>query len=136
VKPRFFESPAAWRAWLEEHHATEVEVLVGFHRKASGRPSLSWSESVDRALCLGWIDGVRRRVDDARYSVRFTPRKPGSAWSQVNLDKVAALEEAGLMRPSGRRAFEARLEGRSRTYSYEQRQDAALGSLLDRKKPA
>ncbi len=126
MKPRFFRSPADWRAWLEEHHLSETELHVGFHKKLTGRPSLTWSESVDQALCFGWIDGVRRRVDDDRYTIRFTPRKPTSAWSHVNIAKVAALQAAGLMHPAGLAAFEARLGGRSRIYSYEQRHEAEL----------
>jgi uncharacterized protein YdeI (YjbR/CyaY-like superfamily) len=129
VEPRdvqYFESPAAWRAWLEEHHAEAVEAWVGYHRRATGRPSLTWPESVEQALCFGWIDGIRKRVDDERYTIRFTPRKPRSVWSRVNVEKVAELTDLGLMRPAGLAAFAARDERRSGIYSFEQREDARL----------
>jgi uncharacterized protein YdeI (YjbR/CyaY-like superfamily) len=121
VEPIYFESPAAFRAWLEGHHETETEVLVGFHKKATGRPTMTWSESVDQALCFGWIDGVRRTVDEERYTIRFTPRKAKSTWSNVNIAKVAELAAQGLMQPAGLRAFEQRDEARSGIYSFEQR---------------
>ena len=126
MKPTFFASPAAWRAWLEKNHASQTELLVGFHKKHTERPSLSWSESVDQALCFGWIDGVRRSVDDDRYTIRFTPRKASSNWSRINIEKVAQLTKAGVMRPAGEAAFAARSEKRSQIYSYEQRHDVAL----------
>jgi uncharacterized protein YdeI (YjbR/CyaY-like superfamily) len=122
----FFRSPAAFRAWLERHHATRTEVVVGYHKRATGRPSLTWSESVDEALCFGWIDGVRRSIDDERYCIRFTPRKKGSNWSAVNVRKVAELTTAGRMRPAGLAAFERRLAEKSRIYSYEDRKTATL----------
>jgi uncharacterized protein YdeI (YjbR/CyaY-like superfamily) len=122
VQVLFFETPAEWRAWLEEHHATETEVLVGFRRKASGLPTMTWSEAVDEALCFGWIDGVRRGVDETSYCNRFTPRKPRSTWSRVNIDKVARLTAEGRMRPAGMAAFEARTEERSGIYSHERPQ--------------
>jgi len=121
VKPTFFPTPAAFRAWLERNHATAGELLVGFHKVGSGKPSLTWPESVDAALCFGWIDGVRKSVDDRRYTIRFTPRKPGSVWSSVNIKRARALIERGLMRPAGLKAFEARRENKSGVYSYEQR---------------
>jgi uncharacterized protein YdeI (YjbR/CyaY-like superfamily) len=116
----FFETPEQWRAWLAEHHATAREVEVGFRRRATGLPSLTWSESVDEALCFGWIDGVRRSVDETSYRIRFTPRKPSSNWSRVNIAKVQKLIEEGRMRPAGLAAFEARREERSGVYSFEQ----------------
>lgn len=119
MKPTFFESPAAFRKWLEKNHEKQSELLVGFYKKDSGRPSITWPESVDQALCFGWIDGVRRRIDDESYSIRFTPRRPGSIWSAINIAKVAELEKQGLMRPAGRKAFEKRREDRSRVYSFE-----------------
>jgi uncharacterized protein YdeI (YjbR/CyaY-like superfamily) len=122
MEPTFFATPEEFRAWLEAHHDTETELLVGFHKKGSGRPSITWPESVDQALCFGWIDGVRKRVDDESYKIRFTPRKRASRWSRVNVERVAELTEAGLMRPSGVAAFEARTE--EGTYSYEQREAA------------
>jgi uncharacterized protein YdeI (YjbR/CyaY-like superfamily) len=120
MEPIYFESPAAFRAWLEAHHETETEVLAGFHRKATGRPTLTWSESVDQALCFGWIDGVRRTVDKEGYTIRFTPRKAKSTWSNVNIAKVAELTAQGLMVSAGLRAFELRDEARSGIYSFEQ----------------
>jgi uncharacterized protein YdeI (YjbR/CyaY-like superfamily) len=121
VEPIYFESPAAFRSWLEAHHETKTELLVGFHRKATGRPTMTWSESVDQALCFGWIDGVRRTVDEERYTIRFTPRKARSTWSNVNIAKVAELTAQGVMAPAGLRAFELRDEARSGIYSFEQR---------------
>jgi uncharacterized protein YdeI (YjbR/CyaY-like superfamily) len=108
-----------FRAWLEANHdsATELEVL--FYKKASGKPSMTWSESVDQALCFGWIDGVRRGRDDESYTIRFTPRKPGSNWSRINVEKVAKLTEAGLMHPAGIAAFERRTDDRTGVYSFE-----------------
>lgn len=101
LDPIFFTSPAEFRAWLEDRHASATELWVGFHKVATGRPSLTWPESVDEALCFGWIDGLRRRVDAERYAIRFTPRRPGSIWSRVNVDRVAALTAEGRMRPAG-----------------------------------
>ena len=121
MKPIYFAGPEAFRAWLEEHHAGETEVLVGFHKRGTGRPSMTWPESVDEALCFGWIDGVRRRVDDERYTIRFTPRKAKSTWSAVNIDRVAELEKLARMRPAGRAAFALREEARSRIYAYERK---------------
>jgi len=120
-KPTHFKSPAAFRAWLRAHHATATELLVGFHKRESGRPSITWPESVDEALSVGWIDGVRRRVDAEAYSIRFTPRRPGSIWSAINIRRAQALIEAGRMRPPGLKAFEARRANRSGIYAYEQR---------------
>ena len=122
----FFETPSQFRAWLEEHHEDEPELWVGFHKKGSGRPSLTWPESVDEALCFGWIDGVRRRIDDASYAIRFTPRKPGSTWSKVNLERVRELTEQDLMRAAGLKAFEERVEEKTGIYAYEQRDAAQL----------
>jgi uncharacterized protein YdeI (YjbR/CyaY-like superfamily) len=123
MKPTFFRSPAEFRAWLEEHHATARELLVGFYKTDSGTPSITWPESVDEALCFGWIDGVRRRVDDHSYTIRFTPRKTGSVWSAVNIRRALALIDEGRMRPAGLAAFEARRENKSGIYSYEQRRE-------------
>src|SRR3954447_24427988 len=121
MKPRFFESPADWYAWLERNGEVEKEVLVGFYKRDSGKPSITWPESVDAALCFGWIDGVRRRIDDLSYTIRFTPRKPRSIWSAVNIKRVHELASAGLMHPAGIKAFEAREEARSAVYSFEQK---------------
>jgi uncharacterized protein YdeI (YjbR/CyaY-like superfamily) len=116
----FFGSPAAWRTWLAEHHATAPDVLVGFHKKGTGRASLTWAESVAEALCFGWIDGVRRSAGPEAYTIRFTPRRPGSHWSQVNVDLVARLEAQGRMTEAGRAAFAARREDRTARFAYEQ----------------
>ena len=124
MRPHYFASPAEWRAWLARNHATRDEIWVGFHKKATGKPSLTWPEAVDQALCYGWIDGVRKSVDAGRYTNRFTPRRPGSNWSAVNIKRVAELKKRGLMRAAGLRAFEAR--DPARTYSYEQRRTATL----------
>jgi len=126
MKPTFFATPAEFRAWLEKHHADTSELLVGFYKKDSGKPSITWPESVDQALCFGWIDGVRRRVDDVSYTIRFTPRKARSIWSAVNIARVKELEKQGLMQPAGRKAFQAREEAKSVVYAYEQKEDARL----------
>ncbi len=118
---RYFATPAAWRAWLARHHARASELWVGFHRKATGRPSITWPQSVDQALCFGWIDGLRKGVDAGRYAIRFTPRRPASIWSRVNTRRFAALDAAGLARAAGRRAYAARREERSGVYSFERR---------------
>jgi uncharacterized protein YdeI (YjbR/CyaY-like superfamily) len=132
-RPAFFETPAEFRKWLEQHHAAAKELLVGFWKKGSGRPSITWSESVDQALCFGWIDGVRRSVDDDSYSIRFTPRRPESNWSTVNIARVKELERLKLMRPAGRRAFEARSTANSGIYSYEQRKSIVLDAALEKR---
>ncbi|HEX9460088.1 MAG TPA: YdeI/OmpD-associated family protein [Thermoanaerobaculia bacterium] len=119
MTPMFFPTPAAFRKWLETNHASATELLVGFYKKDSGKPSITWPESVDQALCFGWIDGVRRRIDDVSYSIRFTPRKQISNWSAINIARVAELTRLGLMRPAGLRAFEQRREDKSAIYAYE-----------------
>jgi uncharacterized protein YdeI (YjbR/CyaY-like superfamily) len=118
------------RAWLEEHHASEDELIVGFHKVGTGRPSLTWSEAVDQALCFGWIDGVRRSVDEGRYTQRFTPRRRGSNWSKVNVDKVEALRKQGLMTAAGLAAYEARRPETTSSYSYERAQAAFTPAML------
>jgi uncharacterized protein YdeI (YjbR/CyaY-like superfamily) len=128
--PIFFPSPGAWRAWLEEHHERDSEVLLGLYKKASARAGMSWSESVDEALCFGWIDGVRGRIDEHSHSIRFTPRKPRSTWSAVNIDKAERLIAEGRMRPAGLRAFRARSEERSRIYAFEQGEVELPGDAL------
>lgn len=115
----YFESSAAFRAWLREQHAREAELWVGFHKKATGRPSLTWNESVDQALAYGWIDGVRRSVDAERYAIRFTPRRPKGIWSAKNLQRYAELEARGRIEPAGRAAFEARDAEKTQRYSFE-----------------
>ncbi|HEY0929434.1 MAG TPA: YdeI/OmpD-associated family protein [Gemmatimonas sp.] len=120
AEARYFASAAAFRTWLDKHHGSKSELLVGFHKIDSGHPSMTWTESVREALCFGWIDGVRRRVDDERYTIRFTPRRAGSIWSAVNVKHVEELEAAGLMAEAGRRAFEARKENKVGIYAFEQ----------------
>src|SRR5256885_16087132 len=97
---RYFATPAAWRAWLDKNHARESSVRVGFYKRATGTPSITWPESVDEALCYGWIDGVRRSLGAEAYEIRFTPRKPTSIWSTINVKRVAEPERAGPMRPA------------------------------------
>lgn len=121
----YFPSAAAFGEWLRVHHETASEVLVGYWKTGTGRPSMTWSASVDEALCYGWIDGVRRSVDAERYTIRFTPRKRGSNWSAVNVKKVQALTAAGRMAPAGVAAWEARDEAKTAIYAYE-RATAAL----------
>jgi uncharacterized protein YdeI (YjbR/CyaY-like superfamily) len=123
---QYFASPEAWRRWLERHHASRAELWVGFHRRETGRPSLTWPQSVDEALCFGWIDGVRQRVDDTRYRIRFTPRRERSYWSAVNLKRMQELVAAGRVTPAGMRAYEARDESRAEAYSFEQRHSVAF----------
>jgi uncharacterized protein YdeI (YjbR/CyaY-like superfamily) len=118
-EPIFFQSPQEFYDWLEEHHETETEVYVGMYKKHTGKRAMSWSESVDQALCFGWIDGRANAIDEDRYMQRFTPRRPGSNWSKINVEKVERLKEAGLMRPSGLAAFERRRDDRTGVYSFE-----------------
>jgi uncharacterized protein YdeI (YjbR/CyaY-like superfamily) len=126
MEPTFFATSAEFRAWLERHHDSATELVVGFHKRGSGRPSMTWPESVDQALCFGWIDGVRRRIDDASYSIRFTPRKQRSIWSAVNVKRMGELTEQGLVAPAGVAAFERRSDDRTAIYSHEQRKQARL----------
>jgi len=121
MKITYFRSPADLRQWFAKHHAKEQELWVGYYKKGSGKPSITWPESVDEALCFGWIDGIRKSVDEERYTIRFTPRKRTSTWSAVNIKRAGELIDQGLMRPHGLKAFEARRENRSGIYSYEQR---------------
>lgn len=124
--PVFFATPEEFRVWLEENHATARELWVGYTKKGAGRASITWPESVDEALCYGWIDGIRRSVDDTSYMNRFTPRRPGSNWSAVNIARVAELTAQGRMRPAGLAAFDRRRDETTAVYSYEQRHQAAL----------
>ena len=126
MKPLFFASQAEWRRWLAAHHAREDEISVGFYKRATGKPSITWPESVDEALCFGWIDGIRRSIDAERYTIRFTPRRPPSTWSAVNVKRVAELTRLGHMRPAGVRAFNARSAGNTAVYSFEQRKTVCL----------
>ena len=120
MKPTFFATPSEFRAWLEEHHHKAQELWVGFYKRSSGKPSITWPEAVDEALCHGWIDGVRKGIDDVSYTIRFTPRKPRSTWSAVNVKRAGELASLGLMRPAGLKAFEQRTEEKSGIYAYEQ----------------
>jgi uncharacterized protein YdeI (YjbR/CyaY-like superfamily) len=126
METRFFETPDEFRAWLAENHGTATEIGVVLHRKASGKPTMTWSDAVDQALCFGWIDGIARRLDQTSRVQRFTPRKPKSNWSAVNIKKVGELTAKGLMTPAGLAAFARREEARSGVYSYENRHLAAL----------
>jgi uncharacterized protein YdeI (YjbR/CyaY-like superfamily) len=121
MKIKYFRSPSDFRRWLEKNHATRQELWVGYHKKNSRQPSMTWPESVDEALCFGWIDGIRKSVDDLRYMIRFTPRRRGSIWSAVNIKRARELSDKGLMEPAGMAAFNARKENKSGIYSYEQR---------------
>lgn len=125
----FFATGAEFRAWLEQHHGAETELLVGYWKKRTGRPSMTWQESVDEALCFGWIDGVRRGIDVDSYSIRFTPRQERSTWSVVNIKRAGELIAQGRMTPAGLAAFEARTDDRSAIYSYEQRKAAELDAV-------
>jgi uncharacterized protein YdeI (YjbR/CyaY-like superfamily) len=118
-EPIFFASTTEWHEWLAAHHQTASECVVGFVKVTTGTPNMRWAESVEAALCFGWIDGVRRRIDDTHYSIRFTPRKPKSIWSNVNIAKIDELRAAGRMAPAGEAAFAARSEERSGVYSHE-----------------
>lgn len=126
MTPVFFADAAAFRAWLAAHAGTATELLVGFHKVGTRRPCMSWSESVDEALCFGWIDGVRRRIDDDRYSIRFTPRKRDSIWSVVNIAKMDKLRAEGKMTPAGEAAFAHRKEEKSGVYSHERQDEPEL----------
>jgi uncharacterized protein YdeI (YjbR/CyaY-like superfamily) len=129
----FFDSPGALRDWFAAHAEREAVLWVGYHRKHTGKPSLTWPESVDEALCVGWIDGVRKTVDADAYTIRFTRRTPGSHWSRINIARVAVLTREGRMRPAGLAAFEARMPERSGRASYEQRHEVVFDSALARR---
>ena len=126
MEPVFFADAAELRAWFQAHHADAPELLVGYYKKHTGKPTVRHTEAIDQALCFGWIDSVGRRIDDGRYQVRFTPRRKGSVWSAVNVAKIAELTAAGLMHPAGTQAFETRKPERVAVYSYEQPADAVL----------
>ena len=122
----FFASTAELRDWFDANHETADELWLGYHKKATGRPTITWSDAVDEALCVGWIDSVRYSLDDERSAQRFTPRRKGSVWSAINVRKVAELTAQRRMRPAGLAAFEARSDDRSAIYAYEQRHEARL----------
>jgi len=115
----FFSTQAEFRKWLETHHKNDTELIVGYYKIASGKPSMTWSQSVDQALCFGWIDGVRKSIDNDSYQIRFTQRKPTSIWSAINIKKIEVLTKQGLMQPAGLASFENRKENESKIYSYE-----------------
>jgi uncharacterized protein YdeI (YjbR/CyaY-like superfamily) len=133
MKPTFFKTPAAFRKWLAAHHATRTELWVGFHRKDSGKASITWPESVDEALCFGWIDSVRQSIDDESYMNRFTPRKPDSNWSAVNVRRVGELTKRRRMRAAGLKAFRERRTEKTGVYSYEQRRSVKLPAAFERR---
>jgi uncharacterized protein YdeI (YjbR/CyaY-like superfamily) len=124
MPPTFFESPADFRRWLKKNHAKAGEFWVGFHKRGTGKPSLTWPESVEEALCFGWIDGIRKSINAARYMIRFTPRKPTSTWSAINIKTANRLIAEGRMQAAGLAAFQARKDRKSAIYSYENRPQA------------
>ncbi len=128
----FFKTPAEFRKWLAKNESTAQELWVGFHKKDSGKPSITWPESVDEALCVGWIDGIRKNLDETSYTIRFTRRKTGSIWSAVNIKRAQELIALGRLKPSGRQAFEKRREDRSRRYSYEQQGSQLAGEYEEK----
>ena len=126
MKPLFFASPSELRNWFEKYHETTQELWVGFYKTSSGKPSVTWPEAVDQALCFGWIDGVRKGIGDLSYTIRFTPRRPHSNWSSVNIKRVGELIKLGLLQPAGLKAFQERDQNKSGLYSYEQRKNSQL----------
>lgn len=133
MDPTYFTSPAEFRAWLQKHHRTAREHWVGFYKRGSGKPSMTWPESVAVALCFGWIDGVRKSVDAIAYTIRFTPRKPGSIWSSINVRHIQELTAPGVVQPAGLEAFARRSEAKSGIYVYENRSIAEFDDALVRK---
>jgi uncharacterized protein YdeI (YjbR/CyaY-like superfamily) len=131
MEPVFFPNTEELRKWFEENHLTAMELVVGFHKKATKRETITWSQSVDEALCFGWIDGIRRSLDEERYTIRFTPRKPGSNWSAVNIEKMENLIRAGKMTEAGLAAFSKRKESKSRIYSYETDKEFHLSKEME-----
>jgi uncharacterized protein YdeI (YjbR/CyaY-like superfamily) len=131
MKPTFFPTRAAFRRWLEQHHGNESELWVGFYKKSSGKPSITWPEAVDQLLCFGWIDGVRKSLDDESYVIRVTPRKPGSIWSAVNVKRAKELVERGLMHEAGQRVFSVRDLKKTNRHSFERAQ-AKLNRAMEK----
>ena len=121
MKPLFFSNQSKLRKWFEKNHDNKDELLIGFYKKNSGKPSITWNESVDEALCFGWIDGIRKSLDDISYTIRFTPRRNNSNWSAKNINRVEELIKLEQMKPAGLKAYRNRKEENSRTYSFEQR---------------
>src|SRR5688572_9387279 len=132
MKPIFFAKQSDFRKWLEKNHKKETELLVGFHKVDSGNPSMTWSQSVDEALCFGWIDGVRKSIDKDRYQIRFTQRRPTSTWSAINIKKVEALIQQGLMQPAGLESFKKLNKSKSKIYTYEN-EAVKLSSPLEKR---
>jgi uncharacterized protein YdeI (YjbR/CyaY-like superfamily) len=121
MKPQFFSNQSHLRKWFEQNHNKNEELLLGYYKKSSGKPSVTWEESVDEALCFGWIDGIRKSVDEISYTIRFTPRKNNSKWSTKNINRVEELIKLKLMQPPGLAVYKKRKEENSHTYSFEQR---------------
>ncbi len=121
MEPLFFENQNEFRKWLQLNYTKEKELIVGFYKVATGKPSMTWSESVDQALCFGWIDGIRRTIDEEAYSIRFTPRRTNSIWSKINIQKVEKLTKLGLMTKEGLHAYSLLAEKKSKIYAYENR---------------
>ncbi|HWY34575.1 MAG TPA: YdeI/OmpD-associated family protein [Nitrosopumilaceae archaeon] len=132
MEPTFFTKQSELRKWFEKNHKKEKELLVGFYKVTSGKPSITWPQSVNEALCVGWIDGIRKSVNKESYSIRFTPRKSDSIWSSVNIKKMEELISQGLMKPAGLISFEKRKEHKSRIYSYE-KESVNLSINLEKK---
>jgi uncharacterized protein YdeI (YjbR/CyaY-like superfamily) len=133
MMPTFFATPEKLRKWFEQNHKKTSEFWVGFYKRSSGKPSITWPESVDAALCFGWIDGLRKSIDEVSYMIRFTPRKPKSTWSNINIKRVSQLIELGLMQPAGLAAFEKRKPEKSGIYGYERKSDAKLDPEYEKK---
>jgi uncharacterized protein YdeI (YjbR/CyaY-like superfamily) len=132
-KPIFFRTGPEFRAWLLAHYAKSLQQWVGFHRKSSGRPSITWPESVDEALCFGWIDGLRKGIDASSYKIRFTPRRAVSVWSAINIRRMEELIQLGRVHPAGLEAYERRTANKSAIYSYENRKSAALNGAAEKR---
>lgn len=132
IKATFFATQNDFRKWLENNHAKATELIVGYYKVGSGKPSMTWPQSVDQAICFGWIDGIRKSISEESYCIRFTPRKPTSIWSAINIKKVEDLTQKGLMHPNGILAFEKRKEHRSRIYAYEN-EEVKLSAAFEQK---
>lgn len=129
MKPRYFETASDFRDWLDANHASVAELWLGFYKKGSGRSGITYAEALDEALCFGWIDGLKKRVDDLRFKQRFTPRKPESNWSRINIGHVKRLTQAGRMKPAGEKAFAARIAAKTGVYSFENKPRALSPAL-------
>ena len=131
-QPVYFAKPEQFRAWLQKYHAACPEQWIGFHKKSSGRPGITWPEAVDEALCFGWIDGLRKSVDAQSYKIRFTPRRSKSTWSAINIRRIQQLVREGRVHPAGRKAFAQRLPAKSGIYSYENRKSSVFSTVTER----